>query len=71
MSDDKDNDNILKLAAQAKPGQVDWKAVDEACKTIAETDRRLYLAYTDVGFSRVHALHLVSATIAARTKDQL
>jgi len=69
MSDEKDNDNILKLAAQAKPGQVDWKAFDEASRNIAEIDRRTYLAYIKAGFNPAQALHLVVATITARTKS--
>ena len=68
MSDDKDNDNILKLAAQAKPGQVDWKAIDAACETIAKTDRRLYAAYLNAGFNQAQALHLVAVTVTARAK---
>ena len=70
MSDD-DKDNILKLAAQAKPGQVDWKAIDAACETVAKTDRRLYTAYIGAGFNQAQALHLVAVTITARTKTQL
>ena len=68
MSDDKDNDNILKLAAQAKPGQVDWRAIDAACETIAKTDKRLYTAYLNAGFNQAQALHLVAVTVTARAK---